>query len=205
MMDSQLNELIETIKRDGVQTAEKQAEQIIAAATERAEKITSDAEHRAQTIIAEANTQKEKIELSGNEALKQAARDMVLGVEAQLGSLFGVVVTSTVEQALNDEVLKRAIIAVVETWAKEGETDIAILLSDGDRAQLESSLRGELSQRLAAGAEIRSSNAVKSGFRVEMRDGTVYYDFTAEAIAEALSAYVGPRLGKLLRESVQGA
>ena len=204
-MDSQLNELIETIKRDGVQTAEKQAEQIIVAATERAEKITTDAQTRAQAIVAEANSEREKIEFSSNEALKQAARDLVLGVETQLSALFKSVVTSTVEQGLDDAVLKQAIIAVVEAWAKEGETEISVLLSERDLGQLESALRDQLSQRLSSGAEIRSSNAVKSGFRVEMRDGTVYYDFTAEAIAEALSAYVGPRLGKLLRESVQGA
>ena len=41
-MDAQLQELLETIKTEGVQTAEKQAEQILASAEEKAREIILD-------------------------------------------------------------------------------------------------------------------------------------------------------------------
>jgi V/A-type H+-transporting ATPase subunit E len=204
-MDSQLNELIETIKRDGVQTAEKQAEQIVEAAKEAAEKITSEAEQDARGIVARAKTERDKITTAGEETLKQSARDLVLSVQGRLTEMFKTVIKDSVQTALDSDVLEKSILAVVEAWAKESDAALSVLLSETDLSRLEAVLRDRLREYLGKGVEIRSSASVKSGFRVGMKDGTVYYDFTAEAIAEALSVYAGPRLGSLLRESVRGA
>ena len=204
-MDSQLNELIETIKRDGVQTAEKQAEQIVEAARESAQKTVADAERRAREIIAAANAERDKVTAAGEETLKQSARDLVLSVQARLTEMFKAVITESVQSTLGDQVLEKTILAVVEAWTNDSDAALSVILSEADLARLESVLRDRLREYIEKGVEIRASASVKSGFRVEMKDGTVYYDFTAEAIAEALSIYAGPRLGSLLRESAQGA
>jgi V/A-type H+/Na+-transporting ATPase subunit E len=204
-MDSQLNELIETIKRDGVQTAEKQAEQIVEAAKESAQKTVDDAERNAREIIAAANAEREKIAAAGEETLKQSARDLVLSVQARLTEMFKAVITESVQSTLDDQVLEKTILAVVEAWTGDKDAALSVILSEGDLARLEAVLRDRLRMYIEKGVEIRSSASVKSGFRVEMKNGTLYYDFTADAIAEALSVYAGPRLGSLLRESVQGA
>ena len=73
-MDTQLKELIETIKAEGVQSAEKQAEQIVAAAEEKAQEITSDARQQAAGIVEEAKADRARQEAAGTEAVKQAAQ-----------------------------------------------------------------------------------------------------------------------------------
>ncbi|MFP4377132.1 MAG: V-type ATP synthase subunit E [Spirochaetales bacterium] len=204
-MDTQVQELIEAIKADGVQTAEKQAEQIIAAAEEKAEHIVAEANKRSQQIISDAEKDRARQEAAGMEAVKQAGRDLILGVQSQLVAIFKTVVENQSADAYRAEVLERAISTVVENWAKDNDAPVSVILSESDRAQLESSLRAKLAEKLTAGAEIVPSSAVKSGFRLSTKNGEVYYDFTTDAVAEALAAYLTPRLAQALREAGQGA
>lgn len=204
-MDTQVQELIEAIKADGIQTAEKQAQQIIAAAEEKAEHIVAEANKRSEQIISDAQKDRSRQEAAGIEAIKQAGRDLILGVQSELVAMFKTVVEKQSAEAYRGEVLERAITTVVENWAKDNDESISILLSESDRAQLESALRAKLAEKLKTGAEIVPSSAVKSGFRLSTKGGEVYYDFTTDAVAEALAAYLTPRLAQALREAGQGA
>ena len=204
-MESQLRELIDTIKAEGVQTAEKQAEQIIAAAEERARAITAQAQKSAEQITSDAKRDRQRQEAAGMEAIRQAARDLILGVQTQLVALFKNVVEKETSAAFSGEVLEKAVVAVVQSWASESEQGIEVLLSDSERSRLEASLRGKLSAELASGVVVTASPTIKSGFRLSTKDGTVYYDFGATAVADALSAYLSPRLAEAVREAAQGA
>lgn len=200
-MDAQLQELIETIKTEGVQTAEKQAEQIIASAEEKARQITGEAEKGAGDLIEEARAEQVKLEQSSRETLKQAGRDLILGVQTQLTAMFKSVMNAAAGEAISADILENTIVTVVNAWS-QGKTDpLDVILSEGDLKQLEERLRNRLAERISAGAEIKPSAAVKSGFRVSTKDGALYYDFTVESLAEVLSAYVGPRLTAILKEA----
>ncbi|MFW5737951.1 MAG: hypothetical protein ACOCYX_03485, partial [Spirochaetota bacterium] len=89
--------------------------------------------------------------------------------------------------------------------AEGREERLDVLLSEADLKKVESSLRNRLAQQLAAGTEIKATPGVTNGFRIASRDGGVYYDFTADAVAEALAAYVTPRLAETIREAAAGA
>lgn len=200
-MDTQLQELIEAIKKEGVQTAEKQAEQIIAAAEEKAQQITADAEARAKTLLANAKIEQEKLDQSGREALRQAGRDLILTVQARLTAMFESVVASATADSISADILENSIVTVVNEWAKGSDQALDVILSEQDLRSLEARLRSRLTERITSGTEILPSDAVKSGFRVSTKDGALYYDFTVESIAAALSAYVGPRLSAVLRDA----
>lgn len=204
-MDTQLKELIDTIKAEGVQSAEKQAQQIVAAAEEKAQEIAANARKQAASIVEEAKSDRARQEAAGKEAVRQAARDLVLSVQAQLTSIFREVVEGATGEALDGAALEKAVATVVESWTTGKEQSIDVLLAEADLARIESSLRNRLATQLAAGTEIRANPAVKGGFRIATRDGGVYYDFTADAIADALAAYLTPRLAETIREAAKGA
>lgn len=204
-MDTQVKELIETIKAEGVQSAEKQAQQIVAAAEEKAQEITNNARTEAASIVEEAKSDRARQESAGKEAVRQAARDLILSVQSQLTSIFREVVERSTAETLSDSVLEQAIVTVVQSWASGSGEELDVMLSQGDLENLESTLRSRLSSELASGTEIKASPAVKGGFRIATRDGSIYYDFTTDAIAEALSSYVTPRLAQSIREAAQGA
>ena len=204
-MDTQLQELIETIKAEGVQSAEKQAEQIVAAAEEKAQEITANAQKQAASIVEEAKADRSRQEAAGKEAVRQAARDLVLSVQAQLTAIFRRVVEGATGETFDDGVLESAVVTVVQAWAEGRDERLDVLLSEGDLKKIESNLRNRLAQQLAAGTEIKATPAVSNGFRIASRDGGVYYDFTADAVAEALATYVTPRLAETIREAAAGA
>ncbi len=204
-MDTQVKELIETIKADGVQAAEKQAEQIIAAAEEKAQHIVNQAQTQAENIRSEAESDRRRQEAAGMEALRQSGRDLILGVQSQLTAMFKTVIASGTRDALSGSSLQKAIETVVNAWATDDESDISVLLSEQDSQSLESELRAKLGAKLAEGAEVLPSSAVKNGFRVSAKGGEVYYDFSADAIAQALSTYLAPRLAEVVREAAKGA
>ena len=62
-MEIQLQELIEQIKKDGVDAAETQAESILNSAKAEAEKIISDAQSRADRLLQDAKSENEKMSM----------------------------------------------------------------------------------------------------------------------------------------------
>lgn len=200
-MDAQLQELIETIKSEGVQTAEKQAEQIVASAEEKAAEIVQSAEKRAADLIASAHTEQEKLDHAGREALQQAGRDLILSVQNRLGEMFSAIVETATSEAISADVLENAIATVVSAWSEGKTGPVDVLIGASDLERVEKRLRSRLAEKLKGGTEIKIADTVKSGFRVGTKDGALYYDFTAESIAEALYAYVGPRLRDVLRDA----
>ena len=204
-MDTQVKELIETIKADGVEAAEKQAQQIIAAAEERAQQIVEDANKKADSVRSEAENDRKRQEAAGMEAIRQAGRDLMLGLQSEITALFKVAVSEQTREAMSGAALQKAIETVISAWAGNDDREISVLLPEQQHKELEGALRASLGGKLAAGAEVLPSAALKNGFRVATKGGEVYYDFSADAIAEALSAFLAPRLAEALREAAKGA
>jgi V/A-type H+-transporting ATPase subunit E len=204
-MDTQVSELIDRIKSEGVEQAEKQAKQIVASAEEQAQAILTRAREQAAGIVDEAKQDRSRQEAAGREALRQAARDTILTVQAQLTAIFKQIVEEATRGAMDESTLKSAVTTVVTSWAKGEEQNIDVLLSASDLGKLEGSLRAELAEALGRGVDIKGSPAVSAGFRIESRDTGVYYDFTSAAIADALASYVTPRLAETVREAAKDA
>jgi V/A-type H+-transporting ATPase subunit E len=56
---------------------------------------------------------------------------------------------------------------------------------------------------LKKGVELKADRNLASGFRIANKDGSAYYDFSAESAAEMLSAYLNPRLSEILKTAVK--
>ena len=77
-MEMQLQELIDQIKKDGVEAAESKAEAIVKAAKEEAEKIIAEAKAEAEKLMQNAKAENEKTVRSGEDALRQAGRNLLI-------------------------------------------------------------------------------------------------------------------------------
>ena len=100
------------------------------------------------------------------------------------------------------EALEKAIATLMNSWTAEEAKDIDVLISESDLAALEQSLRSKLSQQLQSGMEIRVGAGLAGGFRVSMKDGSSYYNFTPAEIATVLSEFLNPRLTEILQQAV---
>lgn len=204
-MDTQVSELIDRIKAEGVEQAGKQADQIVASAEEKAQAILARARDEAGRITDEAKRERAKQEAAGKEAVRQAARDTVLTVQGELNAIFKAVVEQAVGESMNLSVLEKAVLGVVSSWSGGESAAIDVVISDNDLSQIEKGLRDKLVEKLGTGVEIKGSSAISGGFHISSRDTGVYYDFSADAIADALATYVTPRLAETIREAAKDA
>ena len=198
-MDVQLKELLEKINKDGVETAEQKASEIITEAEKKANDIIAKARKESEIIVSKGKAEAVKAEAGGKAAIAQAGRDLVIKTKKELESLFNSIIESDTKTAMTGKPLEDAIVTVVKAWADKGDYDVQ--LSEKDFAELEKGLTSKLAAELKKGAEIKPFPAVESGFRVSEKDGGSYFNFTAEAVAANLAELLNPKLAEIIKIS----
>jgi V/A-type H+-transporting ATPase subunit E len=201
-MDAQLQELIDKIKAEGVRTAQAEAAHIKNEAKKRADEIIAQAHKSSTEIVAAAKAEADRYEHTAQEAVRQAARNTILGLRAKITEMFRTLMEGQTEQVLTGKVLQEAILTLVKGWSKQQLANVEVLLPTEELSKLDAALRAGLADEIRKGVEIKPLPGLKAGFRVGMKDGSAYYNFTSEGIAEILGEYVNPSLAKLIQEAV---
>ena len=201
-MDVQLQELIDKIKKDGVASAEAAASDIIAQAEKKAAALIAEAEDKAASVIKNAKAETERLEKAATDAVRQAGRNLLIsfrdGINAQLDAF----IKAETAKSYSPDILKTLIPETVKLWASKSEAEsVAVLLPEKDLKVLEASVRSALKDRFAGGIEIKPDSGLTAGFRIGTKDGSAYYDFSAEAVAELFAAYLNPRTAQILKEA----
>ncbi len=200
-MSVQVKELIDKIKNEGVLAAETEAGKIISEAEEKAAQLIKNAQTRAESYKDQAEKEIEQQKAAGLAAIKQAARDVLIGLDQQLIKRMDAVIIESVDTALTTSLTEKIIVEMVNAWAEKGEEGIRVVLSTKDAEKLKESLKGKLSQSLKNGVEIIPSAKFDKGFRIGGSSG-VLYDFSKESIAEVLSQALSPDLAAALKEAI---
>ncbi len=205
-MDVQLQELIDKIKKDGVAAAEKESAKIIANSEKKAEAIVAEAQSKAAEIIKSAQSETKKMERASEEAIVQAGRNMLLSFkDALIGELDGLIQSGT-EKALSKDVLTKLVPETVKAWAKNSDaSELSVLLSEKDLKSLESSLKTALKAEIKKGLEIKPDKTLSAGFRIGVKNGAAYYDYSAESLAEMFSSYLNPKVAALMKVAAEDA
>ena len=201
-MEIQLQELIEQIKKDGVDAAEAKAEAIIESAKAEAEKIISDAQTKADKIISDAKAENAKAVKSGEDAIRQAGRNLLISFRESIARELKAIVSSNVNTVYSSDAFSKLIISTVENWTGKPEAeDISVILNSNDLSKLEESLLAELNAKMLKGVPLKANDNFDGGFRIAVNNGAVYYDYSAEAVTDMLSNYLSPKVTALLKEA----
>ncbi len=203
-MDVQLQELVDKIRKDGVDAAESKASEIIAAAEQKARAIVEGARAEADSIVKAAKDDADRLEKAAVASIKQSGRNILIsfrdGVLAELTSL----VNAKTAASMSGDALKDIVPQAVKAWiTASGTEDIACLLSAEDLAKLESYFVSALKAEIAKGLVMKGDSSLSSGFRIGAKDGASYYDFSAEAVASLFSAYLNPRVAEILKSAAK--
>lgn len=204
-MDVQLQELIDKIKKDGVAVAEKESEKTIADSEKKAEKIIADAQEKAAEIIKNAKAETQRMEKASEEAITQAGRNMLLSFKDSLIKEFDRIILSETENVLTKDVLLKLIPETVKEWAKKFDaSELSVLLSEKDLKSLESALKTELKSEISKGMDVKVDNTLNSGFRIGVKNGEAFYDYSAESLAQMFAAYLNPKIASLMKDAAKG-
>ena len=203
-MDVQLQELIDKIKKAGVDSADKKAAQIEAEAEKKAEEIIADAEKRAEDILKKAKAESQKFEMVSEEAIVQAGRNMLLSFRESLLAELNVIVQEKTEQSLSKDVLSKLIPDVVKAWCKNTDaSELSVILSEKDLKALTANFKTQLKAQISKGLEIKADKTLSAGFRIGVKNGQAFYDYSAESLAQMFSAYLNPKVSELLQKAAK--
>lgn len=201
-MEIQLQELIEQIKKDGVVAAEQQAAAILQDAKAEAESILSDARAQADRMLLEARTENDRLVKSSEDAIRQAGRNLLLSFRESVTRELDALVKERVASVYSSDDFAQLIMRAVEGWARNPDAgDLTVLMNSADLDRLEETLLADLKARMLDGVTLKASDRFDGGFRIAMKDGGIYYDFSAEAVVDMLSNYLSPKVTALLKEA----
>ncbi len=195
-MDAKLDSLIEKIRKEGIEEAQQKAKALLAEAEKQAQALVAEAKKEAKKIIEEGKDQAIHFKQNAEADLRQAARDTQLLLKEKINGLLDNVFKKQVAEAMKPDLLNNLIIHLVNSWIDSGETEIVI--SENDKQDLEKLLFSGLQKEVQKSITIKVSSDINHGFRIGKKGGQVYYDFSADVIAEALKSMISPRLKSIL-------
>lgn len=200
-MEIQLQELIDQIKKDGVEKAESEALSIVTSAKEEADKIIKDAQEQAEKILQNAKSETERVVKSGEEAIRQAGRNLLISFRESVGKELTAIVGEGVNAVYSSAALEDMIITAVKNWSnKPNVDDLTVILNEEDLKNMEDTLLSALKDRVMNGVTLKANDNFDGGFRIAVNDGQAYYDYSAEAVVDMLSSYLSPKVTALLKE-----
>ncbi len=199
-MSENLKGLLEKINQEGIKSAEEKAMVIEDKAGKNAEKILGDARKLADEIIRKAKAEAEKTKASADLSVKQASRDLLLGLKEDIRKTLNKIIAGEINQALSSEEIAGILAGLIDKYAeKNGKADdIKILVKKEDLEKIKNTFVSKLKDKIKAGVEFRPSQNINAGFSISFDKGKSYFDFSDEGLLEALSAYLNPELAKLI-------
>lgn len=196
-MEVQLQDLLEKIKKDGVDAAEAQSAEILAEAEKKAAKIVSDAEKKAQSIVEEAKQNEALTVQNTKSVLQQASRDIVLSIEKQVQSLFAKSLEGAIDDNLGGAQLIEVLKVLITQWSKS-ESIETIEVPEAQLKLVVDLAKKEVAEVAKNGIEIKAGTRMKSGFTVTLKGEKAHVDFSGSSMAEALEHFVSPAVRSLI-------
>ncbi len=208
MSDTKLQELIETLKKQGVERGEETSREIVDDAQKKADEILAKARGEADTIIKKAQAEADKRMEQLRSSMEIAASQFVTSLKRVIEeSLLALPLKKSLEEALHEtEFLKKLLEALVQAYAQQsGQKDLTVFLSEEQKEKLTEYVVGLVSQQakkedadsLALNLQ---SDGVDFGFMVRKADGNVKLDFTAEAFQNLFLRFLTPRFREFFKE-----
>jgi len=202
-MDIQVQELIDKIKKDGIESASGEAARIKKEAEAEAKRIVEAANKEAREIVDRGKADAERSEKAGIAALEQASRNLILAFKGEIQSLLDKVIAHEISDSYGGDALKAILPDLIKSWTARDGGSLALILPETELEKLQGFFAEKLSAELKKGLVLKSDRNLGAGFRIANKDGSAYFDFSADSVAELLSAYLNPRLGEILKNSVK--
>ncbi|MCB1639384.1 MAG: hypothetical protein KDI15_11105 [Thiothrix sp.] len=212
---SGIEALIDKLRQEGVDKGRSEAGQILLDAEKEADLLLRQAQERADTIIKQAQREATRQRQAGEDALKMAARDLLLEVKESLARGFTDQVERLIEQQMdNPAFVQRMVLELVGRTRQAAGLDesgqLEVLLPesviglDELRRNADEYQAGQLSQfvqslsveLLREGVSFNSHRG--SGIRVRLVGRDVEVDLTDSAVSRLLLRHLQPRFHALL-------
>jgi len=199
-MQNKLQELTDRLYNEGLSKGKQEGEELLAKAKVQAEEIVAKAQAEAAQIVAAAQKQAEDLKIKTASDVRMAASQSLAATKKDIETLIvGKMTDEAVKKVLSSaDYVKELIKAVAEKFTTEGPVELAVVLPEALKKELEPFVTNELAKTLGAGVEASFSKKVSGGFQIGPKEGGYFISFTNETFAELISEYLRPTTKKLL-------
>lgn len=207
MSETKLQELIETLKKQGVESGEESSRKIVEDARKQAEEILARARAEADGIVSQAQADADKRMEQLKSSMEIAASQFITSLKRLIEeNLLSLPMKKALEDALSGEdFLKTLLDTLVKAYAaKGGKQELAIILPKEQQEKLtdfstQLIAKNAADQGSSLALTLRSEN-IDFGFLVGKADGNVRLDFTAEAFQALFLRFLSPRFRELFKD-----
>lgn len=189
-MEQQIQDLVSSIKKEGIDEAKKQADEILKAARSDADRLIADAKKQSEKLIADAESECALREKSSKAAIEQAARDVSLSLKKSISDELEKILSADIAAAMDSALLSKLVAEAV----KAGFSNAVVEVGGKDAAAVVKSLSGQFAAELKAGLVLKAGSAADSGIKVTASDGSGYFDLSAEECTKLLRPYLSSSL-----------
>ncbi len=177
-MELQIQDLVTSIRKEGIDAANTEAESILADAKKKADAIVADARSEAKRTKESSEKEIDILRESAIVSSEQAKRDAMLAFKAEVQAEFEKILSAKVRSSMDGASLGKLIRAAVQ-----GE-DVSAYTAEV--ADVSDDLKAELAEEIRNGLTIRPTKGVQAGFRLAAKDGSGYFDCSDEEIMQML-------------------
>ena len=197
-MAEELQSLLEKIQNDGIQKAEAERDAIIAAAQAKADEIIKNAEEKAKALREVAEADVALTSQRAENSIRQAARDIVLKLKAELEERLRRTISASAKAAMTPEFMAELIRELAKEFAQDPDAKITILSSERDAEALAAAVKDTLGESFRTVPQVFGDTAVKGGMQISFNNDEVFFDFSTEAITGLVGGYAGEKLARIL-------
>lgn len=180
-MELQINDLVSSIRKEGIDEARKEASEIIREAEKKAEEIVSSAKEEAAKIISDAEKKIDTLRQSARAGAKQAERDALLSFKKEVENQFKKILAAKTAKVLKTDALTSLIEAAI---SGKDVSKLSLEISEAD-----ASIKSALAEQVKKGLKICPVKDIEAGFRLADKDGSGFFDCTDEEIADILAPF----------------
>lgn len=187
-----VKKICDVLKRETLDPAKREAEEIIASARRKAEEILADAHLEAKKMVDDATIEIEKQKGIFQASLAQACRQTLEALKEKIEhKLFNPELSKLVAKPMQDPKLMAQLInAIIHALDKEGtKSDLSVVISSAISAKVVNELlTSEVIQRLKEKGVLVGS--MGGGIEVKLLNNNITIDLSDETIREMVAAYI---------------
>jgi V/A-type H+-transporting ATPase subunit E len=200
MADTKLQDLIETLKKQGVESGEAASRQIVKDAEKQASQVLAHARIEADNIVKAAREEADRTLKQLHSSMEIAASQFLTNLKRHIETnLLTLPLKAKLTESLKDtDFLKELITTCVKEFMQAaGELDLTLLVSKAQKDELADFAVQLISQlgKVKGGDRLNlklQTDGISYGFIIGKTDGSVMLDFTSEAFLDLFLRYLSP-------------
>ncbi|MBD3272568.1 MAG: hypothetical protein GF384_08555 [Elusimicrobia bacterium] len=187
-MVEMIEKLTDTIYREGVEKARKEADQIIAEATHEKERIINEGRSEVDRMIAGAKKMSAEFKQKTETEVKLASQKALASLRQRIEDLIVASLADDVSSKVTDDTdfIKKMVETIIAEWDPSDYTadSLIIKLAEKDRHALEKYFEQGAARKMKGKLSFEIGPSVKAGFYIEEVNGKFRVGFTEDDFRE---------------------